>query len=111
MRTLKFVIAALIALVILVICVANHQMVQVKLWPDLTGYGLPDAPSQALPFFVFPVITGFVGFAFGLLFEWFREFGVRKTARRATREAEALKAKVEELTRDADDDLPALPSR
>ncbi len=112
MRTLKFVAAAFIAIIIVILAVANGAEVSVKLWPDLTDYAVPPAPSLSLPLFIVGLSCGLVGFLLGAAREWAREGKVRSTARNAKREAAALKAKVEELTKDSgDDDLPALPSR
>ena len=73
--------------------------------------GLPASPQVTTHLFIFLLGAGLVGFLLGAAREWLREGRVRSTARKATKEAEALKAKVDELTRDADDDIPALPSR
>ncbi|MEM7545518.1 MAG: LapA family protein [Pseudomonadota bacterium] len=112
MRTLKFVLAALVALIILILAIANGADVSVKLWPDLTDYAVPAAPSVSLPLFIVGLSCGLVGFLLGAAREWAREGKIRSTARHARKEAAALKAKVDELTKDsADDDIPALPSR
>ena len=111
MRTIKFILAALVALVVIVLCVANGGDATLKFWPDLTGYGLPASPSVTAPLFLFLLVAGLIGFLLGAAREWLREGRIRSTARRATKEAEALKAKVDELTSDGDDDIPALPSR
>lgn len=112
MRTLKFIFAALIALIILVLCVANATDMGVRLWPDLSDYGVPASPDLIVPTFIFGLVCGMVGFMLGAAREWMREGRVRSTARHAKKEAAALKAKVDELTKDErDDDIPALPSR
>jgi len=111
-RTIKFVCAALIALAILILAAANGGDVTVYLWPDLTEYAVPPSPVLTVPVFIVGLACGLVGFLLGALREWAREGKVRSTARHAKREAAALKAKVDELTKDsADDDIPALPSR
>lgn len=112
MRTLKFICAAIIAIIIVILAVANAADVSVRLWPDLTDYAVPAAPSITIPMFAVGLICGLVGFLLGAAREWAREGKVRSTARQAKKEAAALKAKVDELTKDSgDDDLPALPSR
>lgn len=112
MRTLKFALAALIALIIIILATANVADATVRFWPDLTDYGLPASPQVTLPLFFILLVAGMIGFMLGTLREWFREWGVRASGRRANREAEALKAKVDALTREAgDDDIPALASR
>ena len=111
MRTIKFAFAFLVAAIIAVVCVANGEAVSVRLWPDLTAYGLPASPSWSPPMFVILLLAGFAGFLIGAAREWLREGRVRSTARQAQREAEKLRAKIDELTADGDDDIPALPGR
>jgi putative membrane protein len=111
MRALKFATALLAALIIILLSVANHAVVPLKLWPDLTAYGAPLAPSIDLPLFVIAVLAGAVGFGFGTLRELFREGRGRAEGRKAKKEALALKSKIDDLTAGGDDDLPGLPSR
>ncbi|MEO0359598.1 MAG: LapA family protein [Pseudomonadota bacterium] len=112
MKTLKFVIAFVVAVVIAVLCVANAGEVVVYLWPDVTDYGLPAAPRIGVPVFIVGLIAGLAGFLLGAAREWAREGRIRSSARIAKREAAALKSKVDEMTADqGDDDIPALPSR
>lgn len=111
MRTLKFAIAFIVAALIAILCVANAGYVSVNLWPDVTDYGLPVAPSVSVPLFIVGLISGLAGFLLGAAREWMREGRIRSTARHAKKEAEALKAKVDELTADGDDDIPALAGR
>lgn len=110
MRTLKFAIALIVAVVIGVLAVANSGDVPVRLWPDLTEYGVMVAPAISVPLFVFGLLCGLVGFLLGAAREWMREGRQRSGGRRARREADKLRAKVHELAGD-EDDLPALPSR
>jgi len=112
MRTLKFIFAAIIAIIIVILAVANAADVSVRLWPDLTEYTVPAAPSVTIPLFIVGLICGLFGFLLGAAREWAREGKIRSTARQAKKEAAVLKAKVDELTKDgSDDDIPALPSR
>lgn len=116
MRTLKFaLILFAVVIPIVVFSVANAEIVTVRLWPDLSDYGLPLSPSIDAPVFMIGLVAGLVwlliGIAFGLGYEYVREGRVRRAAREARREAEALRAKLEELTGDDEDDIPALPSR
>lgn len=111
MRTLKFVLAFLIAIAIGVFCFANSADVTVRVWPDLTDYGVAASPSVMIPLFVVALLAGLVGFLLGAAREWMRESRIRSTGRHAKREAAALKAKVDDLTRDREDDAPALPAR
>ena len=116
MRTLKFaLILFLVVIPIVIFSVANAEIVTVRLWPDLTDYGLPLSPAIDAPVFLVGLVAGLIwlliGIAFGLGYEYVREGRVRRDARNAKREAETLRAKLEELTGDDEDDIPALPAR
>ena len=112
MRTIKFALAFIAAVVIGVFCVANGGLVEVRVWPDLTDYGVPASPVVEVWLFVVVLVAGLIGFLMGAAREWLREGRVRSSARAARREAQALKARVDELTREGeDDDIPALATR
>ena len=112
MRAIKFGFAALVAIIIIVLAVANAGEIPVHLWPDLTAYGVPAAPSVVMPIFVFGLICGLVGFLLGAAREFLREGQVRSEARQSRKEAAKLKSKIDELTAESqDDDIPALPAR
>lgn len=112
MRAIKFGFAAIVAIIIIVLAVANAGEISVRLWPDLTAYGIPGAPSVVLPIFVVGLLCGLVGFLLGAAREYLREGQVRSEARQNRKEAQKLKSKIDELTADKqDDDIPALPAR
>ena len=116
MRTLKFaLILILVVIPVVVFSVANAEIVTVRLWPDLSDYGVPLSPSVETPVFMVGLAAGLIwlliGIAFGLGYEYVREGRVRRAAREAKREADALRAKLDELTGDDEDDIPALPLR
>lgn len=112
MRAIKFGLAAIVALVIVILAVANAEWTGVRLWPDLTAYGVPAAPAIELPLFIIGLICGLVGFLLGAAREFLREGHVRSEARQNRKEAEKLKSKIDDLTADKqDDDIPALPAR
>lgn len=116
MRTLKFaLILFVIVIPIVVFSVANAEVVNVRLWPDLTDYGIPLSPSVDAPVFMVGLVAGLIwlliGIAFGLGYEYVREGRVRRDAREAKKEAAVLKAKLDEIAGDSDDDIAALPAR
>lgn len=111
MRTLKFAIALLVAVIIGVLAVANSADITIRFWPDLTDYGVAPSPEIALPLFAFGLLCGLVGFLLGAAREWMRESRVRGEGRKARREAAHLKTKVDRLSDDKGDDLPALSPR
>lgn len=111
LRTIKFIVAFIVAAVIGVVSVANSSGVEIFAWPDVTGYGLPAAPSVTIPVFIFGLLCGLVGFLLGAAREWAREGKVRSTARRARREAVQLRAKVDKLSDEKGPALTAISSR
>lgn len=112
MRTLKFILVAIFAVLICILLFANGGDIVVNLWPNLTDYGLPASPAINLPIAVVALACGLVGFILGSLREYLREGAIRADRKRTRKEAQALKAKIDEMTRETgDDDIPALPAR
>lgn len=111
MRALKFALVAVFAVLIIILLFANGGDVRVFAWPDMTDYGLPSPPSIMLPIFFVALASGLVGFILGSLREYLREGAIRRDRTRTKKEAAKLKAKIDEMTQDSDDDIPALPAR
>lgn len=111
MRAIKFAFVAVFAVLIIILLFANGDNVVVKYWPDMTDYGLPASPAHSIPLFGVAFIAGIIGFTLGSLREYVREGSIRRDRSRTKKEAAALKAKIDEMTQDADDDIPALPAR
>jgi hypothetical protein len=114
MRVLSYALAAVTALAVLLLSIANRHLVTVNLGPDLTEYGVAAAPSYAVPLFVVALAFGGVGFILGALREYLREAGVRAAASARRREIGKLQREVDALkskTRDEDDEIIALTSR
>jgi lipopolysaccharide assembly protein A len=97
MRSLRFVFWALVAVVLIVIGMANRGVVTLRLLPDgLTGLaGL--SPGIDLPLFVVIFLGIALGLLIGFVWEWLREAQLRATARARHREVEALKSEVGRL--------------
>ena len=112
MKAIRFLLAAIAAIFIVILAVANDGWTTVYAWPDLTAYGVAPAPSIELPLFVIGLVCWFAGFLLGVAREYLREGGVRSEARQTRKEAAQLKSKIDELTAETeDDDIPALPAR
>lgn len=97
MRYIRYASIAIFALALILIALANRNMVQVKVLPDeLSGLAALN-PSYELPLFV--VIFGgiLLGLIVGLIWEWIREHGERAEAARKARELSALRAEVRRL--------------
>ena len=52
MRWIGYALLAIAALAVVVLSVANRQIVQLYATPDFTGYGAPPPPSYEAPLFV-----------------------------------------------------------
>ena len=97
MRYIRYASIAVFALALILIALANRNMVQVKVLPDeLSGLAALN-PSYEVPLFV--VIFGgiLLGLVVGLIWEWIREHGERAEAARKARELSALRAEVRRL--------------
>lgn len=110
-RYLRLVLLAVLALVLLIVAMANRATVTVKALPDdiaaLVGYG----SSIDLPLYV--VIFGgmIAGMLIGFVWEWLREHRHRATASTKTREVSRLErelATMRDATSVPQDDILAL---
>jgi len=97
MRYIRYASIAVFALALILIALANRNMVQVKVLPDeLSGLAALN-PSYEVPLFV--VIFGgiLLGLVVGLIWEWIREHGERAEAACKARELSALRAEIQRL--------------
>ncbi len=109
MRTIKLILLALILLVIVVLSLANREIVTLHLLPAGISQLLP--LQIQLPLFVVSLLSIVVGMVLGYLLEWLREHKHRRRAALKTREATQLNREVDRLrksTGKADDDVLAL---
>ena len=111
MKTIRYAFWAVIAFFLIVIGLANRDIVTVSAMPDAFSDFLGMAPSTELPLF----IVIFVGIAFGLLigflWEWIREYRQRAEGRLKAREVEALRREISKLktkSEDKGDDVLAI---
>lgn len=118
MRVISGLFWLLVAVVLVVLGLANRGMVELKLLPDALEARVGALPDLDLPLFL--VILGSVGLGLvlGLIWEWIREIPERAEGRRTARELERLRAEVarEKGTQARSDvlaglDLPAIPRR
>lgn len=89
LRYLRFLILALIGLLLLLVALANRGVVTLRLLPETMGSALGFGTGWSVPLFV--VILGAValGIAIGFIWEWLREMrirsGAKQTAKAVTR--------------------------
>jgi putative membrane protein len=112
MRTLKLLLLGLILLVIVVLSLANRNVVTLHLLPEGMSRLMP--VSIPLPLFVVILTSTAVGVVIGYLLEWLREHKHRRRASQKSREAAQLNREVERLRKEsgkAEDDVLALLGR
>ncbi|CAN1487203.1 Lipopolysaccharide assembly protein A domain containing protein [Rhabdaerophilaceae bacterium] len=94
MRFLKLLLLLPIAAVLVLLAVANRQVVSLVLDPFTRG---PDAMSITLPLFMLAFAILAVGVVLGYCAAWFAQGQYRKAARTYKRECEALSSEREQL--------------
>lgn len=97
MRYVRYASIAIFAVALILIALANRQMVEVRLLPpELTGIAALH-PSRQLPLFI--VIFGGVlaGLVIGFIWEWIREAKERAAAARQAREMARMRAELKRL--------------
>ena len=109
MRTVKLVLLGLILVALVVLALANRELVTLHLLPEGMARVMPI--SVQLPLFVVCLLSVVVGMVLGYLLEWLREHKHRRQATQKTREAAKLNVEVDRLRRQsgkAEDDVLAL---
>ena len=110
MRFLSLIFIGLTMLVVLVLSVANRQLVRFNVAPDFSAYGIPTTPHYEVPLFVVALACGTIGFILGAAREYLREARLRREAKLRNRELGELRREVDALKGsqkqpDEDDDL------
>lgn len=118
MRLIRWFVLAAIAIVLVVIAVANDGPLTIRLLPDELGslLGLdPGTWAVTLPVFIILFIAMFVGVVLGYVLEWVREHKHRAVAAVETRERQRLQKQVKDIAPpsadDGDDVLAMLEAR
>ena len=109
MRTFKYLVLALILVCLVVLALANREIVTLHLLPGGMARVMP--VSVAVPLFVVVLLSALVGMIAGYLLEWLREHKHRRRAAQKAREAAQLGNEVDRLRRQSgkpDDEVLAL---
>ncbi|MFD0859157.1 LapA family protein [Roseovarius aquimarinus] len=97
MRYIRYASIAIFALALILVALANREMVTVRIVPeDLAGFTALN-PAGQVPLFV--VIFGAIlaGLILGFIWEWIREAGERAAAARQAREMQRMRAEIKRL--------------
>lgn len=113
MKTIRYAFWAIVGLCLILIGLANRDLVTVRAMPQALADLLGINPDIDLPLFVVIFLGVGAGLVIGFLWEWVREYRIRAEARGKAREVESLKREVDKLKGAAagakdDDDVLAL---
>lgn len=101
MAYLRYGFAALIAVVFVIVALANRAMVEVKLLPDALASLLGFNHGFSLPLFMILGLAIGIGLLLGFVWEWFREHGYRAEAAKLRRESEAMRSELQSAAKSA----------
>lgn len=97
MRYIRYASIAVFAVALIVIALANRDLVTVQvLPPELSGLAASN-PSYEMPLFLVMFLGVLAGLVIGFIWEWIREAKERAAAARQVREMERLRAEVKRL--------------
>ncbi|WP_428514990.1 lipopolysaccharide assembly protein LapA domain-containing protein [Roseovarius sp.] len=97
MRYIRYASIAIFAVALILIALANRQVVEVQILPgELAGLAALN-PSYQIPLFIVMFGGILAGLVIGFIWEWIREAKERAAAARQAREMAALRAEVRRL--------------
>lgn len=94
MRYVRFFFVALIAAVLIVVALANRQMVGVSLLPDWLDQYVAGSWTTQMPLFLVILLSILAGMILGVLWEWLRESSLRRESARRAHELQVLEREV-----------------
>lgn len=97
MRYVRYACIAIFAVALIVVALANREMVTLKVLPEEISSAFAVNPSLPMPLFL--VIFGgiIVGLLIGFVWEWMREYAVRADAASRAKEVRRLEREVRRL--------------
>lgn len=95
MRYIRYGFYALLMIVLVLLALANREIVTLAVLPQEMAGIFP--VSVKLPLFVVIMLSILFGLMVGYVLEYFREYGIRREASKKKREAAALKQEVKQL--------------
>lgn len=94
MRILRLLFMALLALVLIVVALANRQIVTVSAFPANIDAWIAGDWSLSMPLFLVIFLAMLVGMVLGLVWEWLRESQIRAENARRARDIAELEREV-----------------
>ncbi|KZY47214.1 phosphoribosylanthranilate isomerase [Roseovarius sp. HI0049] len=97
MRYIRYASIAIFAIALILIALANREVVTVQVLPTEIAHLAALNPAYDMPLFLVMFGGVLAGLIIGFIWEWIREAGERAAAARQAREMERLKAEVKRL--------------
>ena len=97
MKTLRYGFWAIVGLCLIIVGLANREVVTLRAMPEPLADLLRVSPDVNLPLFMVIFAGVGAGLLIGFLWEWVREHRMRADARAKAREVDALKREVDSL--------------
>lgn len=97
MKYIKYTFWAIVAICLVIVGMANREIVTLRAMPEALANPLGISPDIQMPLFMAIFIGVGIGLLVGFLWEWVREHRIRADARAKTREVDALKREVDSL--------------
>ncbi len=101
MRRIKSVFLVVVALVLIVLALANRGPVTLRLVPDEAAGLVPFGHAIELPLYLVLFLGVFLGLLIGVVWEWIREHRQRAELARLRRSEERLRRQLADLRRQA----------
>ena len=110
MSYLKVIFLAILGIVLVTLCLANTAMVELKVLPRALTSLFGFQERIYMPLFAVILVSIALGILIGFVWEWLREWRIRRTAERRTREVRALEQENRKLRVEVgeEDDVIAL---
>lgn len=103
MRYFRYLVLALISLVLVLIALANRSLVSVQLLPDELSFLSQLNIAAEVPLFLVLFAGVLIGLLIGFVWEWIREYKYRAAAKQTQREKEQLERQVQGMRESANE--------
>lgn len=97
MKTIRYAFWAIVGLCLILVGIANRDMVTLQAMPTPLADLLSISPNIQLPLFVVIFLAVGAGLLIGFFWEWIREHRLRVDGRTKAREVEQLRKEVADL--------------